>query len=223
MKFKYFWIGLFLTSVLFSQEKVFYTSGPTDEKLLALTFDDGPGKYTEVILDILAKNNVRATFFLEGSQAEYQPERVKKIFLAGQEIGIHTYSHPNFYTYKKSDFRQFLDREIKKSVNIVENITGQKIRLLRMPYGYWRDWVGEVVRENGLIGVNWTFGCDWKNIPAPELVKEYCRHIAPGAIFLMHDGGKDRSRTAAALPEIISEIRRRGYRIVPVGEMLGIK
>lgn len=225
MKFRreFFFCLLLVAGVLSGSERIFYTDGPTEKKLVSLTFDDGPGKYTEEILKILTEKNIRATFFVEGSQVVLRPQLLKKVFASGQEIGIHTYSHPNFYTYKKENYRQLLDEEIKKTIAIVKNITGQTPKLLRMPYGYWRNWVEEVAKENGLIGVNWTFGCDWKNMPAEELVRQYCAHIRPGAIFLMHDGGKDRSRTTKALGEIISEIQRRGYKIVPVGELLGIK
>jgi peptidoglycan/xylan/chitin deacetylase (PgdA/CDA1 family) len=91
-----------------------------------------------------------------------------------------------------------------------------------MPYGYVRAWVKEVAKEKGYVLVNWSFGCDWKKMNAEQLAQAYIKNIGPGAIFLMHDGGKGREPTVEALPKIIEEIQKRGYKIVPVGEMLGL-
>jgi chitin deacetylase len=198
----------------------FYTHGPRDQKVLALTFDDGPGPWTERVLDVLKKYNVKATFFMEGDQVEFRGAIAKKVLEAGHEIGNHTYSHMNFYAYKKDDREKVLAREIQKSGEFIFKATGVKTILLRMPNGFSREWARNAAQKENYALVNWTFGCDWKKMPTEQLSAVYIKNIQPGAIFLMHDGGKNRERTVTALPVIIEEIQKQGYKIVPVGELI---
>jgi peptidoglycan/xylan/chitin deacetylase (PgdA/CDA1 family) len=160
---------------------------------------------------------------MEGDQVEFRKKIAKMVFDAGHEVGGHSYSHPNFYFYKKDDYRQFLSSEIDKAGKLIEGATGKKPHIMRMPYGYSKkDWVKEVAKEKGYVLVNWTFGCDWKKMSGDELAKAYIKNIGSGAIFLMHDGGKGRGPTVEALPKIIEEIQKRGYKLVTIGEMLGL-
>ena len=206
-----------------SQDGLFYGSGPTDKKEAALTFDDGPGARTEKILVVLKKYNVRATFFIEASQIDIRPALAKKVLDAGQDIGTHTYSHPNFWVYKKDDKADVLRRELEKAEKTMAKVLNLKPELLRMPYGFVRPWVREVAKEKNYKIISWTFGCDWKKLTREELVSQYLKHLSPGAIFLMHDGGGKNKKTAEALPEIIEGIQKRGYKIVTVGEMFGFE
>ena len=205
------------------QDGLFFGSGPTDKKEVALTFDDGPGARTEKILEALQHYNVRATFFMEASQIDIRPAIAKKVLEAGEEIGTHTYSHPNFWVYKKDDKADVLRNELEKAEKAMEKVLNLKPELLRMPYGFVRPWVRDVAKEKNYRIISWTFGCDWKKLTKDELVSRYLKHLSPGAIFLMHDGGGRRRQTAEALPEIIEGIQKRGYKIVTISEMFGFE
>ena len=187
---------------------------------MSLTFDDGPGPGTEKVLEILRRYNVKATFFMGGLQAARYPAAVKQAAAEGHEIGSHTYGHTDYYHYTKDDKRQLLAQEMDRGREVLEKILGSAPRLLRMPHGYVRNWVKELAREKGYVLVNWTFGADWTIKDPQALADAYIANIVPGAIFLMHDAGKNRRNTLEALPKIIEEIQKRGFTITPVGTLL---
>ncbi len=200
----------------------FFSHGPKDKNEIVLTFDDGPGPSTEKILDILKRYQVKATFFMEGSQVAARPQIARKVAEAGHEIGGHSYSHVNFYQSVNGDKEALLTKEIEKTAHLISNITGTPQHLMRMPHGYVRSWVKDVAKKENLVLVNWTFGCDWKKYAPDELARVYIENIKPGAVFLMHDGGGNRKSTVEALPAIIEEIQKRGYKLVTAGEMFGV-
>ena len=227
---KYFGILFFFLLLNFiilpahcANDGLFFGQGSAAKKEVALTFDDGPGAMTEEVLDVLKRYNVRATFFMEASQIDIRPAIAKKVLDAGQEIGTHTYSHPNFWVYKKDDKADVLRRELDKAEKSMEKVLKMKPELLRMPYGFVRPWVREVAKEKNYKIISWTFGCDWRKMTKDELVAQYLKHLTPGAIFLMHDGGGKHKKTAEALPEIIEAIQKKGYKIVTVSEMFGFE
>jgi peptidoglycan-N-acetylglucosamine deacetylase len=199
-----------------------YTDGPKARKAISLTFDDGPGPQTQNFLELLAKYDVKATFFMLGCNVVQYSGLVKKVDAAGHEIGSHTYGHVNFFAYKKPDIKEKLLSEITKAEKAEENILGRRPVLLRLPYGFSRKLAREAAKEKKYYLVNWTFGCDWNNMTSEQITSAYIKHIAPGAIFLMHDGGKNRAKTLAAAEQVIIEAKKRGYEIIPVGALLGL-
>ncbi|HBU70171.1 MAG TPA: hypothetical protein DEE98_07300 [Elusimicrobia bacterium] len=222
--FLLFVLAAVISAEVNSEQKMapFFAQGNKDRKAVALTFDDGPGKFTPKILEILKAGNIKATFFMEGQLAAARSEIVKSVYNDGHEVGAHSYTHPNFYSYKKDDKEELLSGEIARANAALEKISGLKPRLMRMPYGFVKPWVREVAGRHDMVLVNWSFGCDWKKMTGSELAAEYIKNIKPGAIFLMHDGGVKRESTVEALPLIIEELKKRGYEIIPVGELLGI-
>lgn len=196
--------------------------GPTDGGRVALTFDDGPTKYTEQILDILTARRVPATFFVCGSNAERYPEILKRIHLEGHVIGNHTFSHPHPYFHRRAFFASQIDR----TQEVIARITGQGPRVFRPPYG--KRWFGlnSVLQERGLECVKWSNdGCDWRT--GSDIVCNTLRDLAPGSIVLLHDGNRDapseqtnRSRTVDAIPAIIDGVRQVGLRFVSLEEFL---
>lgn len=200
----------------------FYADGPKNKKAVALTFDDGPGVNTAKVLEILRKYGVKATFFMDGSRVNASPETVKLVQKEGHEIGSHLYSHPDFYHSHKDDYREFWNLEAGKSEKAFQKILQLKPVLLRMPHGYVKPWVREEAKKRGYILINWTCGYDWHKMTAEEMLAGYIKCIKPGAIFLMHDGGKDRRKTVEILPKLIEELRKQGYQIVAVSELLGL-
>jgi len=214
-------IALF-TNVFAVEVGSFFGEGTHSRKAVSLTFDDGPGPYTERILEVLKRYGIKATFFMEASQVEIRPDKARHVMADGHEIGGHSYSHPDFYHYKKDDKGRFLAKEIDKSNAIFDKVLGKRPAIMRMPYGYVKPWVKQVAKEKGLILINWSFGCDWKKMTKEDLARAYISSIHSGAIFLMHDGGKNRQTTLDALPEIIDALKNRGYEILPAGELLGL-
>ncbi len=217
-------IGFFLfVSLATSKENkdvdktIFFWKIDTKEKVVFLTFDDGPGKYTEDVLELLKKYNIKATFFMLGEVVKYYPKTVRKVYLSGHTIGSHTYYHNNFYKLQKNlsidGCRKKLDEELKMVEEEIKKIVPQiKIKFLRMPNGYYRDWVADIAKKYGYKIVNWTFGCDWHNYTEQEMIKRYKKTLQPGCIYLFHDGGKNRTKTVSVLKQLIEYCIANGYK-----------
>ncbi len=186
---------------------------------IALTFDDGPGEATPLILEILRKAGVRATFFLCGQNVERFPEYARRIAEEGHEIGNHTHSHPYFLWKTPGKIAWEIDR----AQEVIVSRTGHRPRLFRPPYGL--RWFGlfPILHRRELTAVLWSVsGQDWR-LPATGVADRILRKVNGGAIILLHDGcppgGRgDRRQTAAALEEIVRALSER-YRFIRVSEM----
>ena len=214
----------------------FYYQGRTKEKVIALTFDDGPGNFTPPILDFLKERQIHATFFMEGSQVEEYPQIARQVHEAGHEIGNHTYIHFDFHKQKNAA-PQRLAHELEQTESALRRALHDpdfKTKLVRMPYGYFnKTWLLPTLKEHDYALVHWTFGEDWltkrpagKNAPSewvtltPEvLAADYIKNARPGAVFLFHDGGRRRERTFAALKIVIDALEKEGYKFVTAEEM----
>lgn len=202
----------------------FFADGNKSKKAIALTFDDGPGEFTPKILEILDRYKIKATFFMNGDQVALRPQLAKEVLKRGHEIGEHTYSHINFYAFEKKSglekTKAKIREEIRKSKEMIQKTTGVSPILCRMPHGYHRSWLSEIAREFNYVLVNWTFGEDWQNLSEESMISHYIQHIQPGAILLLHDGGKNRQKTIAALPQIIERARQKNFSFLTVSEMI---
>jgi peptidoglycan/xylan/chitin deacetylase (PgdA/CDA1 family) len=198
--------------------------GPADGKRIALTFDDGPcSRYTEPILDILRRHEVKATFFVCGQNVERSPEVLRRIQVEGHAIGNHSYSHR--FPFFRS--RAFFAREIDLTQEAIEKVTGKRPKFFRPPFG--ARWLGlhRVLSARGLSLVNWSdTGYDWK-LDTEGIVRETLKTLGPGSIILLHDGrqtylpGKvDRSPTVKALPAILEGAMKAGFTFVNLDELL---
>ncbi|MBI4057348.1 MAG: polysaccharide deacetylase family protein [Elusimicrobia bacterium] len=199
-----------------------FTDGPSNKPWVALTFDDGPGSDTPKFLEMLRRYDAKATFFMMGSQVKQHPDVAREVQKEGHLIGNHTFSHPNFYFYKKEDKREKLKSEIESGREAILGATGSDPVFLRMPNGYVRDWVKEVAQEEKVILVNWTYGSDWTKIDTAQMLKGYLSHLHSGAVLLFHDGGKDRSRTLSILEKVLKEMEKKNLKAVRVDEILGL-
>ena len=211
---------LFNLSII--EAKTFYTDGNKLEKKVVLTFDDGPGKVTKKILEILKQKKVKATFFMLGASVVDNPSLAKTVLDAGHEIANHTYGHINFYTYKNEDKSLKMEQEILQTESVIENILGVKTFLVRFPYGYAKQDSIQVASKLGYYVINWSFGTDWQNMPANEMYLEYKNAISNGAIFLMHDLFEN-EKVISFLGDFIDDIKNSGYDIVTVSQLLDIK
>jgi peptidoglycan-N-acetylglucosamine deacetylase len=182
-----------------------------DPGQMALTFDDGPNDpHTMHLLDVLAKHNARATFFLIGRYVRQRSEIARAVLAAGHEIGNHTYSHPNLVLVSARRLRQELD-DCSKAL---EDALGTTITLFRPPFGGRRPNVLRTARSMGLSPVMWSVtGYDWNAKSAEAIVEKVVRQVEsrrkPQAeVILLHDGGHlafgtDRGHTVQATLQLL--------------------
>ncbi len=218
-------IGLLLLpqSALAYEGGRFYHTGNTKEKVIALTFDDGPGPFTPAVLELLKAHNIRATFFMEGSQIESYPKIAKQVIDAGHEIGNHTYNHFNYGLAKNAYPDRFV-HELKQTEAALIRAGGTQTKVVRMPHGALtksnRHWLLPTLKEHGYALVHWSFGTDWLLKKSGEqMAKEYIAAAKPGAVFLFHDGGRRREKTLEAVTTVINTLEKDGYRFIPSEEM----
>ncbi|HEY9602086.1 MAG TPA: polysaccharide deacetylase family protein [Allocoleopsis sp.] len=201
------------------QGKTIYQAKLTNpEKVIALTFDDGPWqKTTRQVLDILKQNNIKATFFWVGSSLEKNPQIAQQVVAEGHAIGNHTWHHWYHHLNEKA-----AAKEIEDTAQLIYKTTGVKTSLFRPPGGFLKNGVAAYAKQQNYAVVMWSVTAadtDWKAQPS-AFVKNVLRGAKPGSIVLMHDGGGDHSKTVKALPEIISGLRQMGYRFVTIPELL---
>ena len=205
---------------LFSNRVVW--SVDTDEKVTAITFDDGPNEiYTPQLLDILALNEVKATFFLLGIHVEKHSELVRRIHSEGHEIGNHSYSHSFLPLYTKS----YVKRQIKLTSALIEKTIGLTPSYFRPPMGVFTPSVLDAISESGMTAVvGEVYPRDPYKPGTDKIVERVLSRIEPGSIIILHDSGTfgkiDRSQTIAAVPIIIDRLRDRGYRFLTIGELM---
>ena len=202
----------------------FILRGPTDQKRIALTFDDGPDpRFTEDVLNILNQYNVSGTFFLMGSRAIAYPEIVERINNEGHVIGNHTYFHPNLV--KEADIPT-LEREVIRTENTLNDIIDYRTSLFRPPYGFLYNELVEKLAEMQYLIIGWSVdSLDWEEDPPEVIASNVLDNVHPGAIILMHDGADwdgNRTNTIAALRQIIPALQKQGYEFVTVPKLLNV-
>ena len=185
-----------------------------DKKIVALTFDDGPSKYTEKILDILKNNNACATFFVIGNKVEFYSDQVKRMLKEGSEIGNHSYSHKWLNRLTKEEFQE----EINKTQDAIKKETGFTPKLFRPTYGGYSD---KLKTYTDLTFVLWNVdSSDWKVKNTEKILNNILPNVKDGSIILMHD---NHSYAAKALDNVIKKLKEEGYQFVTVSELLEIK
>lgn len=189
-------------------------------KPIALTFDDGPWeKSTSQVLDVLKKEDIKATFFVVGRQVERYPQLIKQIVAEGHALGNHTWSH-QYRMYNSAAAA----REIDKTAELVYKTTGVKTSLFRPPGGFLNNGLAAYAYQKKYAVVMWSAdSLDWRYRQPTTLIDRVLKEASAGGIVLMHDGGGDRSKTVQALPEVIAQLRKRGYSFVTVPELLEIE
>ncbi|MDT0193047.1 MULTISPECIES: LysM peptidoglycan-binding domain-containing protein [unclassified Exiguobacterium] len=197
----------------------FVTSVNTTSKVVALTFDDGAdGANTNKILDILAKNNVKATFFLTGSGANNHPQYIKNIAAKGHQLGNHSYTHPDFTKLTATQMKSELDR----TEALIKSLTGKTTKpIFRAPFGAVNSTVLSGVGAAGYgYTIQWNIDTiDWKGLTASQINTKVQTNIKPGSIVLMHTGA-GAPGTPLALPTMISQLKAKGYKFVTVSQLL---
>lgn len=185
-------------------------------KCVALTFDDGPGPYTDRLLKILEDNDAKATFFLIGNKVAANPGGAKRIAEAGMEIGSHTWEHPNMTTIPP----EYVPAQFSKASDAIEAATGQRPKLVRTAGGLVNDQVLAEAKKQGLADINWdVIPFDWindSNIAATRYM--LMTQIKPGSVVLFHD---TYSSTVDLVYQFIPVLKANGYHLVTVSQLLG--
>lgn len=218
------WSGTYenVLSVVTKNLKPIY-SVKTDTNQIAITFDISWGEENVLpILEILKAENVKATFFLSSPWSEKKPELVQAIVAQGHEVGSHGRRHVDLNTLSEAE----LTKELNISKEVLENLTGQKISLLRPPNGAYDNKVISTSNGLGYRVIQWSVdSLDWKK-PGPEAIvnniikgRNKNKGASPGDILLFHasDSAPD---TPKALPTILKTLKGKNYELVPVGLLL---
>jgi len=195
-----------------------WNSVNTKRKVVALTFDDGPhGKLTPQLLDLLQRENVRATFFVLGSLVAANPQIVQRMAAEGHEVANHTWDHPRLPSLSPEK----LDQQIRKTTEIIEQNTGKKVTIMRPTYGLYNERIkNQLLRDYRLDIILWSVDPnDWKKPGAGTVARRLVAGAHPGAILLAHD---IHPGTIAAMPRTIADLKAKGYEFATVSELLAM-
>ncbi len=219
--------ALFLMSSLFAKtpEQIIQTSTiqkqlpiysvKTEEKKIAITINCAwNADDIDKILETLEKQQVKTTFFMVGDWIEKNEESAKKIFAAGHELGNHSYNHPhiNNLNYDKNI------EQIKKCSELIQKITGKPSTLYRGPYGEYNDTVLQAAKDLKHTTIQWSIdSLDYKSLTGEQMWERIEPKLQNGSIILMHNGTEN---TANSLNDIITNIKNKGFTIVPVSELI---
>lgn len=197
----------------------------TGEKVIALTFDDGPNPpYTTDLLSVLAKHDVKATFFVVGKNLLKFPEISRQIVSAGHTIANHSFSHSYFKYFLQPGFAQ----EVSRTTEVIFSQTGLRPALFRSPWLFRTPWFLGKIKSYGLTPIFGIFSSE-REIFQPQAEKIAARalqKITPGAIIIFHDGfessGGNREQTVAAVDLLIPKLKQSGYVFATVDELLSV-
>lgn len=200
-----------------------FTGLPSSSKQLALTYDDGPNDpHTFRLLEVLAKHNAQATFFLIGRYVQRRPDIVRDIAKAGHAVGNHTFTHPLLTLKSATQIRE----ELTTCHAAIQDAIGNHSNLFRPPFGGRRPAVLRIARELGLEPIMWNItGYDWNAPPAEAIEKKVSRRVRGGNVILLHDGGHinmgaDRSQTVIATDHLLTRYKAEGYSFASIPEMM---
>jgi peptidoglycan-N-acetylglucosamine deacetylase len=193
----------------------------TQAKVVALTYDDGPyPPYTQQLLAILQRNQVKATFYEIGQRIQAHPQVARQVFLAGHELGNHSYSHQSMWLRSP----EFLANEIDSTNRLLKAAGVTSPPSFRPPWGRRLLMLPYLLHQRGERLV--IYDVDSVDYGAPNvefIVNNVVNQVQPGSIVLMHDGGGDRSKTVAAAEIIIQRLRAKGYQFKTISELFSLQ
>ncbi len=185
------------------------------EKVCSISFDAAWGnEQTQTLLDILDKYKVKTTFFLVGDWVDNYPESVKEIDARGHDVGNHSNTHAHMTQISREEQQS----EITQCNEKITAITGKEVTLFRPPYGEYDNSVVETCNGLSMYCTQWNIdSLDWKDPSPQDMVNRIENKLCEGSIILLHNGAKN---TPEALPLIIEMIHSKGYKIVPISQLL---
>ena len=185
-----------------------------EDKVVALTFDDGPSKYTKDILDILKKYDACGTFFLIGNKVSFYGEVLREMLSEGNEIGNHSYDHKYLTRLSEEEVKD----EINKTQDEIKRVTGYTPTLFRPTYGGYNNTLKSYI---DLTFVLWDVDSrDWSVKSTEGIMYNVFKDVKSGSIILFHD---NHEYSVNALPSVIKELKKQGYKFVTVSELLELK
>lgn len=186
-----------------------------EQKMCSVSFDAAWGNEdTQALIDILARYNVKATFFCVGDWAEKYPESVKALHDAGHEV----MSHSNHHDHYNALTAQQIVEDVTASNERIAAATGVTPTLIRCPYGEYDDHVISAIRSMGMKPIQWDVdSLDWKDYDAGTICKRVRDKLAPGSIVLFHNAAL---HTPEALPSVLEHMIREGYTVVPISQLI---
>ena len=225
-------LGVVLFTIFFDQAVIVRKNTiyqvSTKEKVVALTFDDGPSPvWTPKILDALKAAQIKATFFMLGQHVDWYPEVARRVALEGHEIGNHTYDHHGLFYYTPEE----LSREVDDAERVILSVTGIKTKYFRPPKAWITSKEKKQLNNMGYKTVLWSLNSkDWVNFDDRYIVKYILHHLRPGDIILFHDSGGvfkteggNRNETVKTILRLAQRLRERGYRFVTISELLQLQ
>ena len=194
----------------------------TDDKVVALTFDDGPSKrFTDEVLEILAAEQVTATFFVTGKEAEQNPDEVRQLYQAGHQLGNHSFSHPRMLFMSQATIAS----ELERTDAAIRAAGYQGDILFRPPYGKKLLMLPRYLAKHNRTTIMWDLEpeTDPKLAKNAQAMADYVINNArPGSIVLLHVMYQSRQTSREALPLILKGLKQQGYRFVTVNELLAV-
>ncbi|UVI31874.1 polysaccharide deacetylase family protein [Paenibacillus spongiae] len=193
----------------------------TDQKMIALTFDDGPDRrQTNEILDLLERYDAKSTFFVVGKRVAQYPDVVRRVVAEGHEVANHTYNHVYFQLPASEEL---VREEIERTEKEIIQATGRKSALFRPPGGTYDDHIVQISNRMGLMPVMWSWHQDtrdWSRPGTRKIINKVLQNARNGDIVLFHDHVRGNSQTIPALEVILPELKERGFRLVTVSELI---
>jgi len=200
-----------------------YTADVGSDKVIALTFDDGPSEYTTQILDVLDQYDAKATFFNVGENIEEYPEITKRAYQSGHQIGTHTYDHARSATNFNLASMSYDDQinEVEQGFSVIDSTVGTEVsRVMRAPGGYYYGDLIYNLHPYVTAEIGWNVDTqDWAT-PGVDSIVQQIESAQPGYVVLMHDGGGDRSQTVEALQTALPYMVQQGYSFITIDELL---
>ncbi|WP_158380815.1 polysaccharide deacetylase family protein [Chitinilyticum litopenaei] len=202
-----------------------WLEGPTHRRLIALTFDDGPGEDTPALLDVLARHKARATFFWLGQNLAGRKALAQRALADGHTLGNHTWDHPDMVD---TDEAYWWDEQLGRTQALYRDMLGLEPRLMRPPYGHISDAQIARLQQKGMQVILWSLDTqDWNRnrmlFGRHNIERGLQDFVHEEAIVLMHDAGGKRGKTVAAVDALIPWLRAGGYELVTVDQLLGIQ
>jgi peptidoglycan-N-acetylglucosamine deacetylase len=183
-------------------------NNPCTAGKVALTFDDGPGVYTEPILQLLRAYDAKATFFVLGAKASQRPQTIRATIADGHLVENHTWDHPHLADLSSAE----IEAQISRTQQAVSMAGAPAPTMLRAPFNNQDDQVREAADKQGLRITQWDIDTnDWRGRRSEDIANAVISEVRPGSVVLLHDGIQDPSNTLKALPAIIEGIRSRGF------------
>ena len=186
-----------------------------DQKMVAISFDAAWGNEdTQQLIDIMAKHQIKATFFVVGEWVDKYPESVKALHDAGHEVMNHSNDHAHMSELSAEE----IVADVAACNEKIEAVTGVVPTLIRPPYGEYDDHVVNAIRSMGMEPIQWDVdSLDWKDLSAGDLTQRVLSKVQPGSIVLFHNAAL---HTPEALPGIIEALLQEGYTFVPISELI---